>query len=179
MATFSPIGPEQAESPANEILAGLEQQLGMVPNIYAAMARSPSTLAALMSFGDELDKGSLSTPLKEKIALAVSNRNGCAYCVSAHTAIARNAGVSEQETVDAQRGRAEGAREEAILKLAVALNAEHGHGDNREVQAALDAGVSQAEIIEVVGQVVKNIMTNTFNGIAGTEIDFPKTALAD
>jgi AhpD family alkylhydroperoxidase len=41
----------------------------------------------------ELAGGALSPKLREQIALAVGEANGCQYCVSAHTAIGKRLGT--------------------------------------------------------------------------------------
>ena len=146
---------------------------GMIPNVYAVMAQAPSTLAGQLALGNALTRGTLSPKLSEKIALVVGNDNSCGYCVAAHSAIAASLGLSDEEIIEAQKGKSEDPLEQAVLNLAISVNGNHGHGDNSAVRRALEAGLNEAEIIEVVGQVVKNIMTNTINGIAETTIDFP------
>ncbi|MFT7638368.1 MAG: alkylhydroperoxidase family enzyme, partial [Pirellulaceae bacterium] len=42
-----------------------------------------------------------------------------------------------------------------------------------DVEEVRTAGVSDAEIAEIVGLVSLNIYTNYFNHVAGTEVDFP------
>ena len=42
-----------------------------------------------------------------------------------------------------------------------------------DLAAARDAGLTQADIVETVGNVVANIFTNYLNHVAGTDIDFP------
>lgn len=177
MSVFKKVTSPDPEQPAHALLSAIKKKFGMVPNVYAVMANSPATLAALLEFGNILDEGSLSPQIKEKIALVVSNENTCKYCVSAHTAVAAGLKISHDEIVDAQRGKSDDPREQAILNLAISLNSNHGHGDNSAVSAALQAGVSVEETLEILGQVVKNIMTNTMNGIAKTEIDFPEVPL--
>ncbi len=86
-------------------------------------------------------------------------------------------GMSDEEIIEAQKGNSEDPREQAILTLAISINGNHGHGDNSAVRRAIEAGLSEAEVIEIVGQVVNNIMTNTINGIAKTTIDFPERDL--
>lgn len=177
MTNFNIVNVEDADQPTQELLAAIDKELGMIPNVYAVMANSPSTLAGFLGFGKALDSGSLSAVLKEKIALVVSNENTCGYCVSAHSAVAAQLGMSAEDAIDAQKGKSENTKEQAVLNLAISLNSNHGHGDNSAVRKAFDAGLSVEEIIEVLGQVLKNIMTNTLNGIAETKIDFPKKKL--
>ncbi|NNF16801.1 MAG: carboxymuconolactone decarboxylase family protein [Gammaproteobacteria bacterium] len=177
MSDFKKVAWRDPKDPAHALLSAINKKYGMVPNVYAVMANSPTTLAALMEFGTTLDKGSLSPQIKEKIALVVSNENTCKYCVSAHTAVTAGLKMATDEVIDAQRGKSDDPREQAILNLAISLNSNHGHGDNSAVSAALQAGVSVEEILDILGQVVKNIMTNTMNGIARTKIDFPEVPL--
>ena len=178
MSKFKAIHLADATGEAQQLLTGIKEKVGKVPNVYAVLANSPSTLAGLLTLGKELDRGSLDAVTKEKIALAVGNQNTCQNSVSAHTAIGKSLGMTEEDTIDAQKGLSEDAREKALLDLAISLNSNHGHGDNGAVRRAMEAGLNAEEVIEVLGQVVKNIMTNSLNGIAETEIDFPKVDLA-
>jgi alkylhydroperoxidase family enzyme len=52
-----------------------------------------------------------------------------------------------------------------------------GQISDGELAAARDAGLSDAQIAEVVAAVALNVLTNYFNNLAGTEIDFPRVAL--
>ncbi|MEM7082212.1 MAG: carboxymuconolactone decarboxylase family protein [Pseudomonadota bacterium] len=174
MSQFKTIDRESADGLAKDLLDQLHHQLGMVPNVYAVMAQAPTTLAAQLALTEHLSNGTLSAKLNEKIALVVSNDNSCGYCVAAHSAIAARLGMSDEEIVAAQKGKSKDPVEQAVLNLAISINGNHGHGDNSAVRRALDAGLSEAQIVEIVGQVVKNIMTNSINGIANTTIDFPE-----
>ncbi len=177
MSQFKLVNLDSAKGEARDLLEGINTKMGMIPNLYAAMAQSPSTLAALFALSSELSKGTLSPALNEKIALVVGNDNSCGYCVSAHSKIAAGLGMADEEIIEAQKGNSEDPREQSILTLAISVNGNHGHGDNSAVRRALEAGLSEAEVIEVVGQVVKNIMTNAVNGVARTAIDFPERDL--
>ena len=45
-------------------------------------------------------------------------------------------------------------------------------------KTARDAGVSDAETIEVVAHIALNVFTNYLNSVSGTAIDFPDVPLA-
>ena len=63
--------------------------------------------------------GSFSAKTREAIAWAVGAVNGCAYCQSAHTAAARAAGWSLEDTVAIRAGTADpGPRLAPLLALA-------------------------------------------------------------
>jgi alkylhydroperoxidase family enzyme len=51
--------------------------------------------------------------------------------------------------------------------------AERGHVSDTDLHALRNAGFGDAEIVEIVAHIGVNILTNCFNHIARTAIDFP------
>ena len=45
--------------------------------------------------------------------------------------------------------------------------------EDADLASAHDAGLTEADIVETVANVVANIFTNYLNHVAGTDIDFP------
>src|ERR1700743_3530344 len=66
------------------VLRFVNKRFGYVPNIYRVMSISPKTLTALTEMQGALARA-LDVRTRERIALAVSEVNGCHYCLSAHT----------------------------------------------------------------------------------------------
>ena len=64
-------------------------------------------------------------------------------------------------------------RTAAILLLATAIAAAKGMVEDADLASAHDAGLTEADIVETVANVVANIFTNYRNHVAGTDIDFP------
>jgi len=62
---------------------------------------------------------------------------------------------------------------DAILKFAKILVDKKGQAGDDDVAAIKEAGVSEGEIGEIVAYVALNTLTNYFNTVAKTEIDFP------
>ena len=173
MPRIQPVSDDQASPEAAEIFGAITQKIGKVPNLYRTLGHAPSVLGGLLQLGDVLDGGSLSAPVKEQIALRVANRNACDYCESAHTTIGKMVGLTEDQTVEARRGRADDAHAQAVLALTDAILEREGFVTNDQLQAARDAGLTDGQVFEVVGQVIKNYFTNFVNHIAETEVDFP------
>ena len=173
MPRIEPLTDDQATGQAAELFSAITQKVGKVPNLYRTLGQAPSVLGGLLQLGEALDGGSLSAPVKEQIALRVANRNACDYCESAHTAIGKSVGLTEQQTIAAWQGEADDAKAQAILALVDAVLGREGFVTDDQLAAARDAGVTDAEALEVVGQVVKNIFTNYVNHLAQTEVDFP------
>ena len=118
----------------------------------------------------------MSPKLREQLALTVSELNGCQYCLSGHTALGSMVGLSDEEIADSRRGVSPDRKTEAVLQFARSVVAERGKVSDDAVATVRGAGVSDAEIAEVVAHVAVNIFSNYFNHVADTEIDFPEVA---
>ena len=173
MPRIAPLTDDQATGQAAELFSAITSKVGKVPNLYRTLGQAPSVLAGLLQLGEALDGGSLSAPVKEQIALRVGNRNGCDYCQSAHTAIGKMVGLSEEQTIAARQGQANDDKAQAILALTDAILEREGFVTDDQLAAVHDAGLTDAEVLEVTGQVIKNFFTNFVNHIAQTEVDFP------
>lgn len=158
---------------ATEVLGSIKQKIGMVPNIYATIAHSPAALKGFLGFGDALADGVLSASLREQIALTVAGENGCDYCASAHTAVAKSSGVSAEEAAHNLNGAASDPRVSAILNFSKAVVNKRGWLDADELEQLRSVGVTDEETVEIIAAVAVNLFTNYFNHIAGTKIDFP------
>lgn len=173
MPRIQPVHKDTADSTTADLLGSVEKKMSKVPNIIATMASSPAVANAYLGFSKSLSGGMLSARLREQIALVVGETNNCGYCVAAHTALGKGAGLTEGETCDARRGQAKCERESAALQLARTIVNERGWVSDEDVQNVRQAGFSDGEIAEIVANVALNIFTNYFNHVAGTEIDFP------
>src|SRR4051794_32258484 len=75
---------------AQPMLEAVKKQLGVVPNLFRMVSTSPAALEGYLGLSSALSKGKLPAPTRERIALAVAEINGCNYCLSAHSYLARN-----------------------------------------------------------------------------------------
>jgi uncharacterized peroxidase-related enzyme len=87
--------PEREDLPKNfqKYFNKCDEKIGMVPNVLMAYSQNIDQLDAFSSFYNTLMFGESSslTPLeKEMIAVAVSSRNHCYYCLVAHGAAVRD-----------------------------------------------------------------------------------------
>lgn len=174
MPRISPINVDHAPAEVQQTLAAVKGKIGMVPNLFATYAHSPAVLNGYLTLSDLLAGGVLNGRQREVAALAIAQSNGCHYCLSAHTMMGKGAGLSGDEILDARRGKANDATEDAIAKLASAIVATRGKIADADLAAARAAGLNDAQIVEVVGAVAFNVLTNYMNNLADTDIDFPK-----
>jgi uncharacterized peroxidase-related enzyme len=173
MSRISPVDPAKAEGKARDLLAAVHKALGVTPNVFRVAAQSPATLEGLLNLNGALAGGTLDAKIREAIALAVAQQNGCDYCLSAHVVLGKRAGLSEADITLARQGSASEGKAAAAVGLAKAVVQRRGMVSEGEIAEAGRAGLSEAEIVEVVGNVVVNIFTNYLNHVARTEVDFP------
>ena len=174
MSRLTQIAPETATGKARELLAGVKSKLGLVPNLMRALANSPAALNAYLLFSEALTGGSLSAKSREQIALAVGQANECDYCLSAHTALGKMAGLTPDQILDCRRGTADDARTNALLHFSRKLVETRGQVSDYDVHKMRRAGFTDGEIAEAVAGVALNIFTNYFNHVADPDIDFPR-----
>lgn len=172
--TINPIEPATATGAAKDLLDTVQKTLGVTPNMTKVMANSPALLRGYLALFAALGDGVIDGPAREQLAIATAEANGCAYCLSAHTYFGANLGKLPAEELEAARdAQSANAHTQALLSLSDALVRGHGHVAPGTLEAARDAGISDAEIGEVVGNIALNVLTNYFNILAGVEIDWP------
>jgi len=173
-ARIAPVTRETAPADTRPFLDKLSGAFGKVPNLFATMGHSPAALGSYLALVDTLGKGTLTAREIELINLCVSELNGCAYCVSAHAALAAKHGLAKAEIAAARAGEATSAREGALLALARRVVRTGGAGAGGELARAREAGISDAAIVEVLAHVASKTFTNALAQVAATEIDFPR-----
>lgn len=165
---------EQSQAAARPLLDAVHKQLGVVPNLMKLVGQSPAALEGYLALNAALAKGALSAPLRERIALAIAEYNGCDYCLSAHSYLAANlAKISAAEIDAAREAHSSDAKTAAALKFAHRVAAERGRVADGDLAALRAAGFGEADIIEIVLNVALNVLTNYINNVAQTDVDFP------
>ena len=165
---------EAAPNASQPLLQAVKKQLGIVPNLFRLVANSPAALEGYLAMMGALDKGDLPAATRERIALAVAEINGCGYCLSAHTYLAKNvAKLDEAEIAANRQGGSKDPKADAAVRFAAHVVRERGHVSEEDVKTVKSAGYSDAEIIEIVQHVALNTWTNYINEVLKTDIDFP------
>ena len=59
------------------------------------------------------------------------------------------------------------------LEFAAKITKDRGNVSNDDVQKVRSAGYSDAELVEIIGNVALNVLTNYINRVLATDIDFP------
>lgn len=165
-----------APEETRRIFADVKNKIGMIPNLYRGLGNSPAALGAYLAGQEALKSSSLSPAEREAIALAVSQINHCDYCLAAHTAMGKMAGLDEDEIVDIRRFAPDSERRRALVEFVRSFVESRGWVDDTDIDALLDAGFSDGEIAEISAVVALTFLSNWFNHMNETEVDFPEPA---
>ena len=104
MPRLQALNPAAATGKAHALLTAVNNKLGFVPNMMRTMASSPAVLEGYLGLSGALSAGRLTSKLREQIALAVSEVNGCNYCLAAHTLLGKKAGLTDVDTLSIRQG---------------------------------------------------------------------------
>jgi uncharacterized peroxidase-related enzyme len=174
MARLKALNPDEATGKTKELFNAIQGKLGIVPNMMRTMGNSPALLEGYLTLSGALAHGKLGAKTGELLALAISEKNNCDYCLSAHTYIGEKLVHIDADTLtNARSANSNDAKTTAALKFATVLTAKQGLVSDADVEAVKTAGFTDGEIGEIVGHVALNVLTNYFNNTANTEIDFP------
>ena len=177
MSRIATVDPNTATGDARRLLDAVHSQLGAVPNFIRVLANSPKALEAFLGLYDAAAAFSLDKATQERIALSVAESNSCQYCVSAHAAIGRRAGLSNEEMLLNRQGTSGDRNAATAVAFARAVHDTLGEVTTAELNTARAAGLSDAQIVEIITVVVLNIYTNIVGKAIQVDIDFPKVDL--
>ena len=177
MSRINVVTDDNATDAQRELLASIRSQLGGIPNFLRVFANSPTALKGFLGLHTLANEGLLEAKDRERIALALAQQNGCQYCLSAHTAIGRKAGLSSGDIDAARAGSGASDRAQALVSFATALSEHTGDVTSAELKTVRDAGFSDGQIVEIIAHVGLNLLTNVLAKASRVEIDFPRVAL--
>lgn len=170
--------PDQTPEQIKTLLKGVQKKMGLVPNMLRTLAHSQAALDGYLAFSSHLSGGKLTPALREKVALAVAERNECDYCIAAHSALSEKLGLDAQEILDARAAHSADKRTNEALRFAVKIVETAGHVSDEDVQNLRRVGFVDEEIIELVSLVALNIFTNYINEVAQPANDFQAVVTA-
>jgi len=177
MSRINVVTLESANAEQKALLEAIQSQLGMIPNFLKVFANSPAALRAFLGLHGIAGEGSLDEATRERIALTLAQQNACEYCLSAHTAIGRKAGLNGDE-IDANRaGSSQDAKAAVAVKFARTLIDRKGDASTAELLELRSAGYSESDIVEIITHVGMNFLTNLLGKASRVEIDFPRVEL--
>jgi uncharacterized peroxidase-related enzyme len=172
MSNFTIHTPETAPEASKQILEQANKNLGFVPGLFGVLAEAPKALEAYQILGSLFKETSLSTTEQHVIWLTINYENDCGYCVPAHTGLAKMDAVADDVIEALRNGVAlSDSKFESLRRFTVQLVQKRGWVEEEGVQAFLDAGYTQQNILEIIVGMAHKVISNYTNHIADTPVD--------
>src|SRR6202007_902239 len=106
MPRTTALKPEQVPAESKPTLDAFTKNIGFTPNMMAAFAQSPIAFNAWATLLGSLSRA-LDVKTRDSIGLAVSEVNGCNYCLTVHSFTAEHmAKLPADEIILARKGQA-------------------------------------------------------------------------
>ena len=80
---LEPIDESHADARTAATLRGVRGRMGFVPNLLRTMAHAPAVMESYLSLSEKFATTSLTPAERQVVLLAVSQINGCEYCMAA------------------------------------------------------------------------------------------------
>ncbi|MEM6630367.1 MAG: carboxymuconolactone decarboxylase family protein [Bacteroidota bacterium] len=172
MATFHVPTREEVSESNQQIFDQLKKAVGFVPNLYATYAYNDTALADYLALQNR--KSTLKAKEREVINLVVSEVNDCHYCQSAHTALGKMNGFSEEQILEIRGGSASfDSKIDALTRLVKDAVIQRGKPSAELVDAFFEAGYTKAQLVDVILVIGDKTISNFLHGITQIPIDFP------
>jgi uncharacterized peroxidase-related enzyme len=172
--TLPPQTLDNAEPRAKALLEAAKAQIGFVPNMYTGMANSPGLLETYLDGYERFRKHSgLTSAEQEVVFLTISRGNGCEYCVAAHSVLADKMSKVPPAVTDAIRdgGAIPDARLAALSLFTEVMRSTRGLPSKAQVQAFLDAGYEERQVLEIILGIAVKTISNYSNHLFHTPVD--------
>jgi uncharacterized peroxidase-related enzyme len=178
MQRSTALKPEQVPADSKPTLDMFTKNIGFTPNMMAIFAQSPIAFNAWATLLGSLSKA-LDVKTRDGIGLAVSEANGCNYCLGVHSFTAEHmAKLPADEVILARKGHARDPKRNAAIQFARKVLETRGQVSDADLKAVRDAGYTDANVMEIVALVAMYSLTNFFNNVFDPEKDFPAVAPA-
>jgi uncharacterized peroxidase-related enzyme len=166
--------PTRTEVSANNqaIFDNLQKGLGFVPNLYAYFGKNETALADYLALQNR--KSTLRAKEREIINLVTSQINGCRYCQSAHTVLGKMNGFTDEQILEIRSGKASFDNKlNALAQFTASVVENKGRATAEAVRKFLEAGYTEANMIDVIIVVGDKIISNYLHNLTHLDIDFP------
>ncbi len=174
MTDFTLHNKDTAPADSQELLDVSINAFGMIPNLHAVMAEAPGLLEGYQHLHQLFLDSSFDNEETTVVWQTINVEHECHYCVPAHTGIAKSMKVDDAIT-DALRNETPlpTAKLEALRDFTLSVVRDRGNVNDNAVQAFLDAGFTQRQVLEVVLGAAQKVMSNYTNHLANTPVDKP------
>lgn len=152
---------DSAPQGSKATLEGVLENIGFIPNVFAAIAESPEALAGFVALNGAFGESSLSPQERQIVLLATSTENNCVYCVAGHTAFAHQVDMPEKN-INAMRNMMplEDVRLQALNNLVRQFVRNRGRVAEKDIEHFIVAGYTRQQFFEVIVGVCVKTFSN-------------------
>lgn len=163
-----------APDTARPALQGLMQNFGLIPNLAATMAESPTLVNGFVGALVNFTGGTFSGGERQVLLLTNAVTNKCAWAVAFHSTAALKEGVAGEEVEAVRAGRLPRAgRLAALSALTRALIEKRGHLTAADLDGFVGAGFAPAQVLEVIAGLAASVMANYAGNITRPPLEPP------
>ncbi len=176
---LTPVDPTEAKGTVGQTLSELTARGRELGPMVRGMANSSALLRGYLDFNRAMKRSHLDRQVSERVSLAVQEWLGCKYCLAAHTEAARALGLVEHDIELARQGTATDPKVAALVAFGQQVVAAPSEIGDADLEALRARGYRDEQIADVVGLVALNVLTGSFNLVAGIEPETTGTRSPD
>ena len=165
---------ESAPESSRPSLLRLQQAFGLIPNLAATMAESPTLVNGFVGALLNFLGGTFTGGQRQVLMLTNAVTNRSAWAVAFHSTAALREGVAPEVVEAIRAGRLPDDRALAALsRLTRALIERRGQLDAGDLAAFTEAGFTAAQVFEVIAGLACSVMANYAGSIATPPLEAP------
>lgn len=163
---------DTAPESSKATLAAVNRANGFTPNVFRALANSPSTLIGFAALLEANDGGTLSPAERQIVQITASMENQGEYCVAGHSTFAAHIGMPPETIMAIREGRRlPDKRYQGLVDFTRALVRSRGHVTDDDKTAFEASGFGAEQIFEVIAGVALKTITNFVGSVFGLPLD--------
>ena len=163
---------ETAPEASRETLEATAKKYGFLPNLFGVLAEAPAAVQAYAGINKALEQSELSPVEQQVVALTVSATNDCAYCVGAHSAVAKMVHMPDGILAELREQKPLSDRKlNALRTLVMSILRHRGWVPEQDLEHFVAAGFTQRHLLDVLTIVALKTLSNYVNHIAHTPLD--------
>ncbi len=170
---------DTAPEKSRPALQGLQQAVGMIPNLAATMAESPTLISGFVGAFGNFHGGTFGGAERQTLLLTNAVANDCAWAVAFHSTLALREGVAADDVRAIRERRPPGdAGLAALSRYTRALIERRGRVGAAELAELSAAGFTPAQALEVIAGLAVSVMANYAGNVTEPELEPPFQAQA-
>lgn len=170
---------QSAPEGSKQSLEALQKAFGIIPNLAATMAESPTLIAGFVGAISNFMGGTLTGGQRQVVLLSSAIVNNCAWAVAFHSTAALREGVAATDVEAIRTGKQPAdPKIAALAATARALCVKRGAIDADERGAFAAAGFTPAQLLEVNAGLGASLMATYAGNITNPPLEAPFQAQA-